>query len=148
MKIDKTIEPIVRDALWGVIKRDPDKVREALVTLPDDQASTKAGQLALAVALYAIHEIYSGRPSETQVLGLANKIAEMESWANVNAEELTTFLTAALDRLRLDKDLSLERVAYLIYIVAGSLVSAGRKEDEKWWDFLDRAEAAIEAEQS
>lgn len=122
-------------------------MNEALAALPDDEASTNAGQLALAVSVYALHEIYNGRPSDDDLAGLANRLAELESWSNVPADEVHTFLKATLDRARLDQVLPIEKVGALIYLVAGSLLSAGRREDEKWWDFLDRAEAAIEADQ-
>lgn len=41
--------------------------------------------------------------------------------------------------------LPMERVLLTAYVTAGYLVSFYRRDDEEWWDYLDRAEAVIQA---
>lgn len=76
--------------------------------------------------------------------GIADKIAESETWAGIRADEALAIMTAPLDDRPADEALSVPQVMTLPFVVAAFLLSAGHEENEQWTDMLDRAEAAIE----
>ena len=69
----------------------------------------------------------------------------MEDWTDVTSDEVTTFLTAAYDGTRADQILPTNRIAPLAYLIAGNLLSSCCREGEFWFNYLDRAESALEA---
>jgi hypothetical protein len=144
VKIDDRVEPLVREALTAVVKHDPERLQRALEAFPDDDTMTKGTQLAVAVSLYVLHEVYGRRPTEAELRAVAGKVADLENWAGVATDEVMAFLTAAFDRTRVDQILPLDRVALLAYVVAGNLLASLCKDGEWWFNYLDRVEAVIE----
>lgn len=147
MTIDSQVEVALRQILYAAIKRDQEAISKAVDDLPSIETKVRAGQLSIAVALYALHEIHSGKPTTDQLSQVADEVAENESWANVTADEARKLLVAALDGHRLDDVLPQDSALFLTFIVTGSLLAGWHRKNEEWWDFLDRAEAAIEADQ-
>jgi hypothetical protein len=145
MIIDERVEPLVRSTIEAVVKRDMAALQGAFARFPDDESMTYGAQLASAVGLYVLHDVYGREPTAAEIRAVANKLAEMESWTDVTADEVVLFLSAALAGQRADRVLPLERVAILPYVIAGNLLASCCKEGEWWFDYLDRAESAIEA---
>ncbi|GIJ49402.1 hypothetical protein Val02_62880 [Virgisporangium aliadipatigenens] len=147
MKIDKNVEPLVRKALAAAVKRDPDLLATALRAFPNDDAIRRGSELAIAVAGLVAIDIHSGRPTDSELRTLAQEIADSEAWAGFSADDVYTFLATMFAGRPVAEVLTPEKVSVLIFLVPATLLSAFRREDENWWDHLDRAEAAIEREQ-
>lgn len=145
MKIDMQIEPLVRQTIHAVVQRDVGKLETALQGFPDGDTTAKGVEIAAAVTTYVLLDGYGGKPAPDQVQTLSRKIAEMEEWAEPGAEEIAAYVTALVDGKPLEDVLPKESIVVLAYLVAGSLLSSTHREDEKWWDFLDRAEAAVDS---
>lgn len=145
MKIDMQVEPLVREALHAVVQRDMDKFEEAMRAFPDGPATAKGVEIASAVTLYVVVEGFGGKPTRDQIDFLARNVAEMEAWADLPADDVAAHVASLVGERSPDEALPPETVVVLSFMVAGSLVSSCRRADEKWWDLLDRAEAAAEA---
>ncbi len=146
MEIDDRVEPLVREAIAAVVGQDPDRFQRAIHAFPDDDTMTKGVQLACGLTLFVLDDLYEGRrPTGEEVQSLAADVATGEEWTDITRDEVSTFFDAAYDRVRIDTVLPLERVVILSYVVAASLLSSYHEDDEEWWEYLDRAEAAIEA---
>lgn len=147
MSVDDRVEPLAREALTAVVKRDPDRLDRAFAAFSGEgEEAARAGvRLAMSVALYVLHDQYGGMPPEADLRAVAGKVAEMERWSQVTSDEVVAILTAAAEGTPGDEVLPMERVVVLPFIIAGNFLSGFRRPDENWWDYLDRAEAAIES---
>ena len=145
MKIDDRIESLVREALTAVVKRDPERLQAAIAAFPDEHALTAGYRLAAAIALYVLQDQYGRQPTPAEVRAVADKLVELEGWTDIQSDEVTRYLTALYGGTRVDEVLLLERAFLVSYVLAGDLLSTCRRKTEDWWDYLDRAEAAIEA---
>jgi hypothetical protein len=145
MKIDSRIESLVREALTAVVKRDPKRLQTAIAVFPDEHALTAGYRLAAAIALYILHDQYGRQPTPAEIRAVADKLVELEGWTDIRAEEVVRYLTTLYDGTRVDEVLPLERAFLVSYVLAGDLLSTCRHTTEDWWDYLDRAEAALEA---
>jgi hypothetical protein len=146
MRIDDRIEPLVRQALEGAVKRDGDRLDAALTAFPDETSRLAGLQLVVAICGMTLVELYGDKPSADDIQALADKVAEMEGWASITSGEVSTFLTALINATPLEQALSPERIVPLAFIVTASLLSgAPRAEGEWWFNRLDQVEAAIEA---
>jgi antirestriction protein ArdC len=145
MEIDNQTEPLVREALAAVVGKDPDRLQRAILAFPDSDTMAKGIRLATAVSLYILHDQYGHTPTEAEIRAAATGVADLESWTDVTADEVVAALTAAINRVRADQVLPVERVVILAFVIAANLVSSCHKDDEEWWDYLDRAEAVIQA---
>jgi len=145
MRIDDRIEPLVRNAIHAAVVSDLGKLEKALQAIPDDEAAQKAIELGISLIYFLMVDIHRGRPTEDEVRGIAAGVAEVEAWAEPTEEEVTTFLLHLMKGEPLAGVMSAESIIVLTFIVAANLLSSCRRDDEEWWDYLDRAEAAIEA---
>ncbi|MEO3821240.1 hypothetical protein [Plantactinospora sp. B24E8] len=145
MKISSRVEPLVRDALDAAVKRDFAKLDAALKAFPDDQTTQQGVELALAVTVYVLHDIHQGKPSEAETRSVAEEIARAEAWAQPTAEETSEFLLKLVSGQPFAPSVPSENVFILAFVSAANLLSSCRRDDEEWWNYLDRAEAAIEA---
>lgn len=145
MMIDARVEPLVREALAAVITKDRGRFQQAIDAFPDDAAMTQGVQLAATVAMYIVEECYGRSPTKEQIRETADDIATVDDWTDIVADEVATFIVAAVDHVRFETVLPIERFVLLSYVMAGYLLSFHRRENEEWWDHLDRAEAVIEA---
>jgi hypothetical protein len=141
------VEPLVRATIDAAVKRDPDKLNAALRSFPSDEGVRKGVELALAVASFIMIDVHSGRPTDEQIRVVADDLAEMETWAEPTSDEIHTFLSHLLSGTPFEEQFSAENVIMLTFIVTAGLLASFHLPDEKWWDYLDRAEAAIEAAQ-
>lgn len=145
MKIDDRVEPLFRETLAALVKADPERFRRALAAFPDEVAMTTAYRLAAAVAVYVLHDQYGRRPTPAEVRAVAEKAAELENWTDVTAGEVTAFLTAYYDGTVVDQVMPIERAALVSFVLATNLLMSCHRDGEWWFDYLDRAEAAIES---
>lgn len=144
MRIDDRAEPLARAAIDAAVKRDFEKLEAALQNFTSDDVTQRAVELALAVASFVLYDVHEGKPTPAQTRVVAVKIAEMETWAEPTAEEVEDFLSRLLGGHPFAAVMPPESVIVLSFVVTANLLSSFRKSDEKWWDYLDRAEAAIE----
>ena len=146
MRIDEQVEPRVREALAGVVKRDPARFEAALKTLQDTGSLQHGIELATAITTVVLAQVFGGMPSPEQRRELAAAISELESWAEPTPEEIETFLAALAEHRPLDGVLAPEQVTVLAFLLAGSLLaSRAKEEDGAWWfNVLDQVEAIIE----
>lgn len=145
VEIDVQVEPFVREALTAVVKSDAQRLERALGAFPDDEAMTKGARLATAVSLYVLNDVHGGQPNGGELRAVADKLVEMEGWTDINSDEVMTFLAAAYSGRPGTAVLPVDRIAPLAYVIAGNLLSSCCKEGEFWFNYLDRAEAALEA---
>ncbi|GIF09160.1 hypothetical protein [Actinoplanes siamensis] len=144
--IDSRTEELVRESLAAVVGQEPDRLQRAIAAFPDNEAMTIGIRLAAGAALFALSERYNGRrPTSEETAEVAHNVVEDEGWTDVSEHEVVLYLTAAYDKARVDQVLPMDRVIIVAFVVAANLLSSHRKDDEEWWDHLDRAEAAIEA---
>jgi hypothetical protein len=144
--IDDRVEPLVRETLGAVAKKDPERFQRAITAFSDEESIIMGIRLAAAVALFALHDAHDGRqPTRAELAEIAEDIEEDEDWTDVTADEVVRYFTAAYDKVELARVLPMERVIILSFVVAANLVASYRGDDEEWWEYLDRAEAVIEA---
>ncbi|GAB3150671.1 hypothetical protein GCM10027290_38580 [Micromonospora sonneratiae] len=145
MKISSRVEPLVRNAIHAAVKRDFLKLEEALKSFPDDRAVQQGVELALAVTLYVMRDIHQGKPSDEETVAVAVEIARAEAWARPTEEEVSTFLLRLMNGQRFAESVPIENVIILAFVSVANLLASCHRDDENWWDYLDRAEAALEA---
>jgi len=145
MPVDDQIEPRVREIFAAVVTQDANRLESAIRAFNDDEALTAGVRLSAAIGMYVLREQYGETPGDEELRDLATEIAGSEEWADVHVEEVMTYLTAAFSRISFEQVLPADRFALLTYVVAACLVSYFHRPDEKWWAYLDRAEAALEA---
>jgi hypothetical protein len=75
---------------------------------------------------------------------IAEVAAEAEAWAGLTPETFAEAITALLDQrqVRLEPHV----MAVVPFIVAGYALAAGAEDDEWWFKYLDRVEAALESQ--
>lgn len=144
MRIDDEVEGIVRDALDAAVKRNPTKLNNALRCFPNDAAVQSGVELALAVASFVMIDVHAGRPTGAQIRAVADKAAEMENWAVASPDEVFDLLNNVLSGTPFPASAPPEDVIILTFVVTANLLASFRTEDERWFAYLDRAEAAIE----
>jgi hypothetical protein len=144
MRIDDKVEDIVRKALDAAVKRDPTKLDQALRSFPNDAAVRSGVELALAVASFVMIDVHAGKPTEAQIRAVADKAAEMEKWAAPSSDEVYDLLDKVLSGTPFPASVPPENVIILTFVVTANLLASFRTEDERWFAYLDRAEAAID----
>jgi len=145
MKISDRVEPLMRRAIDAAVKRDAAKLDAALNSFPDDQAVTEAVELALAVVRYVLWDQYQGKPTDAEAEAVAVEITRAEAWAQPIESEVVTFLQRLVNGVPFAGEVPAEQVIILAFVSAANLLASCHRENEKWWNYLDRAEAAIEA---
>ena len=104
-------------------------------------ALIKGIRLCAAVALFVVDDVHCGKRPTTAELA---EVAADQDWTDVIADEIVVMLTAAYDGTRIDDALPIERVIALSFVATASLL-VSYQEGDGWWNYLDRAEAVIEA---
>jgi len=145
MKISKRVEPLIRNAIYAAVKRDFAMLDDALKSFPDDQAVKEAVEITLAVILYVLWDQYGSKPTDAETEAVAIEIARAEAWAQPTEAEVVTFLQRLVNGEPLAGTVPTENIYILTFVSAANLLASCHRDDEKWWDYLDRAEAAIEA---
>lgn len=144
MKVNSDAEAAMRKAIHVAVKRDFAKLDESLRSFRDDAAVRATMELTLTVISFLMVDIHGQRPGEAQVSAVAKQIADAESWAEPTQAEVEAFLGQLMRGLPLAGVVPTENVFILSFVIAANLLSSCRRDDEKWWDYLDRIEDAIE----
>jgi hypothetical protein len=149
LKIDSTVEPLVREAFAGAVNKNGKRLEDAIAAIAGrgDDATTKALALALAVDNVALTLIHSGqRPPDAQLEYLAQRLAaDAADWAPdvVTREKARSFLGSLVDPA--PTALPWGEVAMLAFGTGGWLLAAFLPDDKDWTDFLDEIEDALES---
>ncbi len=144
--IDMRIEPLVRETFAGVIAEEPDRLDGALekiANLPDED-KLHALRVASGVLYVVLYRMENRKPTPEEVAEAAADVVKVErNWLTLQQEDVETILAAHVDL----RDLSLlqpaEKVASLLFIVTGSLISMCSPENQ-WADFLDECENMLD----
>jgi hypothetical protein len=147
MKIDSRVEQLVRDTLHWAVKQRPEELDAALAAFPDQATRLAALELLVAIDGFVLLDLFNGvKPNDAQLRAVAEKLAELEAWSTLSADEIDTYLTAVLTGTPLATVLPARIAVALAFIVTASLLSSRPKQGDEWWfDYLDRVEAVIEA---
>jgi hypothetical protein len=149
VKIDKKVEPAVREALASSVAGERERFDTATTTIAQsgDDFVNRALALVFAIDATALYSIHDGqRPSDEQLDFLSREFTRQEDWTDVDAVTALTYLTALADtRPPLDA-LSLPDVFFTSFAVGGWLLSAFVPNDLKWTDFLDTILDKIESD--
>lgn len=140
MKIDKKVEPAVREAFAASVAEEPERFETAFEVIADrgDDFARRALSLAIAIDASALFNLHEGLwPDEEQARKLAHDFMESETWARVPEEDAATFLTALSDPASLPTALPLGDLAWTSYVMGGWLLAAFLPEGRDWTDFLD-----------
>jgi hypothetical protein len=144
MKISRTVEPLVREALGAAVKRDWGRFARAMEAFPSEEDGREGLQLATAVALFVLHQEHGHPPSQTEIEQLAREIAEVETWTTLSQGEIRSGLLAMTQKGATEPGVPQEVLMVLPYVTAAYLL-AGAVEPPKWWfNRLDEVEAAID----
>lgn len=144
--IDFRVEPLLREALGAVIGQDAERLQRAIAAFQDGDNVVYGVRLAAATSLFVLDDLHDGdQATEDDLAEIAGDIASAEGWTDVTGSEILKYLQAAYAGTPVDDVLPPERVLILSLVIAANLVASHHRDDENWWDLLDRAEAAIEA---
>jgi hypothetical protein len=148
MKIDSTVEPLVREAFAASVAGEPKRFETALDAIASrgDEVTSHALALALAVDHMALLAVHSGqRPDDTQMDYLAQGLAEdAQDWApSVTSDAARSFLDSVADAT--PTPLSAGDLAELAFGAGGWLLSSFQPDDKKWTQFLDEILNVLEA---
>ncbi|GGM53886.1 hypothetical protein GCM10011608_43520 [Micromonospora sonchi] len=145
MKIDDRVESLVRDTIHAAVIRDSQRLEEQLLALADDETTRKALELTLALLYFLIVDIHGHKPSDAEVEATAAGVVQAEAWAQLNPEETVRFHQRLMNGQPVTGSLSTENLIIISFVSVANLLSSCRRDDEEWWNYLDRAEAALEA---
>lgn len=141
MKIDKVVEPVVREAFAAAVAEEPDRFDAALADVANrgDRFARAAVALAVAVdsmALMALHE--GERLDDDELKGFARDFVESQSWSGISEDNAYQFLAAVsgADR-QLPDILPAGDIGQISFVLGSWLLSAFLPEDKDWTDFLD-----------
>lgn len=145
MKIDSRVEPLVRNTIYTAVIGSFSELEKALQSFSDDETAQKAIELGVSLIYVLMIDIYEGMPSDEEIQALAAEVARAEDWAQPTEEGVTVFLRRLMKGEPFAGVVPVEDIVILTFVVAAHLLSSCRRDDEEWWDYLDRVEAALEA---
>lgn len=148
MKIDDKAEEVARELFGFAIRAELDDF-EAKITKANVDILTKALQLSVAVAGAVVLHIGDGQqPSDADFRKLADTAASVEKRYELKSDEAFMYLSRVVfGGQPLDEVFSPGEAATLPFLITGNLLASYRdvREGQKWWEYLDEIEAAIEA---
>jgi len=152
MKVDRAIEPLVREVFASAVAEDPEWFERALEALADrgDAVSREALGLAAAIDSAALFLLHGGqRPDTEELERLASEVVQSESWIEISTDAVSRFLRALVgDGPSMSEVLPIGDLAVVDFVVGAWLLAAFLPEDKTWTDFLDQVLVALEKEPS
>lgn len=149
MRIDPTTEEPTRELLGHAIRGEYDEFQRGLMGFANDEGLQQALLLAIAIAAYvAVDDNDGKRPTEDDLRELAESLAEIETRITITAEEAHAYLgKVVFGDQSLTDVFSEQDAARLPFIITGLLVAANTNTEagQKWPEYLDAVEAALEA---
>jgi len=149
MKIEKDVEPAVREAFAGAVAGDSDRLDAAMeaITARGGDFTRNSIALALTISFTVLYTMNEGqRPNDEALEETAEILAEdaVASWAaDVTEDDALEFLTALADKR--ESTLDPADFAVLAFGAGGWLLAASVPEDGEWTDFLDTILEQLEA---
>jgi hypothetical protein len=144
VNIDARIETLVRHGLDRAVRRDERGFADALRALVGTAPRRAAVELLVAVCAHVLLDLHSGHPPDGQQLeALGKQLERWEAWAQLTAEQATTFLYCVLG----DPDATVEQdvgVLHAFAVTAGLLAGRPMPAGKWWYDYLDYVEVVLE----
>ncbi len=150
MRIDSQVEPLVRESLAAAVARDPARAAASTQALVDrgDRVFAEAVALCYAVDHCLLSELSAEQPGSDAISSLAESVALMEAWADIDQPTAETFMTALLDLRDPASVLWPADAVETGFVVGAWLLSAFTPETTAWEFLLDDALTTLEFESS
>lgn len=151
MKVNMSVEPLVREAFAATLAQDVDRSEAALRAIADagEQAAQDAVNLAGAVSAFALFDLHDGEcPDDDQLGKLADSFVDMAAWTDIDRATALAFLTALADQRPVSSVLPPDKTAWTSFNVGVWLLAAFGPEDRKWYTYLDQILKSIETAQN
>ena len=146
VKVDRRIEPLVREAFAACVARQASRFNDALEAISGlgDEATVDALTLATSIDLYALLAIHEGtKPDAGQIDYLVTEVTRSEVWAKLPEGNARELLQALADNRT--TALGAGDLTEAVFVVGAWLLSAFLPEGKEWADFLDEVLDAIES---
>lgn len=144
MKIDMKVEPVVREILTGIVKQEPERFAQAMQAVNDNESAATVLQLGVAIGTYVLYDQHDGaRPTPEEIDEIADATLATYEWSTLTKEQAVETITAMVDQRQANLSPTHVLVAAPFFVAAYGL-AAGADDDEWWFSYLDRVEAALE----
>lgn len=149
MKIDKVVEPAVREAFAASVAEEPDRFNAVVAEIADrgEDFTRDAVVLAVAVDAMALLALHDGeRLDEEELTAFARDFVESQGWADIAAADAHRFLVAISGtERRLPDVLPLGDLGLISFALGGWLLSAFLPEGMDWTHLLDELLDVLES---
>jgi hypothetical protein len=146
MKINLTVEPMVREALAAAVGQERQRYDQAVLLLAEngEKSLVESINLGLSVAGFALADLHQGRrPAPAQIDRLAADFVESEAWSNIEQVSVREILRALTEGDPVD--LAPGDTAFSLFAIDAWLLSAFGPEDRPWNQYLDQILVALES---
>jgi hypothetical protein len=146
MRIDDQVEGLVREHLAAVIAGDPGRATAATQAILDqgEEAFADAVALCFAVNDQLLRDLHDGTPRPDSIAALAESVARMEAWSDLDQVTAWRFLMALAQSHDPLDVLPTTGAVEASFIVGGWLLTAFRPEHQSWEEVLDETLDALE----
>lgn len=146
MRIDERIEGQVRKAFSAVVGKDGDEMVAAIRDLGEDDAQAAVGY-ALFVVGYIVNDAFPNGPTEPDLRSIADDvITGVSDWVRIGTvDTVATFLRAAGAGDTTFRGITQDDLPGTAFVCGGYLLARYRREDQRWWEYLNEIWAAAEA---
>lgn len=146
MNINPDTALAVRELIGHALRVEFDDLTKELDRLSDDARTDAIGHAAVIAWFVAVDDNGGTPPTSDELREVAHDAAEVEDRFTLSADTIHTYLSRCVfgDTPPFDA-LSAEEASRLPFIVAGNLLASVRADDEEWYEYLDRVEAAVAA---
>jgi hypothetical protein len=132
--IDRSVEPLVRECLAGVVVADRDRFEKALKAISGEQAES-ALSLILQIDRMAMDDLHDGQPSDDRLRSLARQFVEMQDWYDPSGLPVENFLRSLTDSP--GESVGDDVIVLLAFLVGGWLLAAFLNPGTHWYQYLD-----------
>lgn len=139
MPVDQRAEERLRAAFSGAVGRKPEKISAALAGVPQSKSQAVIG-LALYVVGSVINDATGAAATDDAVRDIAEQLVTGESdWIDVgDIDTVVRFLKAAsAGDITAVNRLDTEDLVGLSVVAGAHLLAHYRKEDQRWYQYLD-----------
>ena len=142
MRIDPTIEPLVRQAFTAAIRAKPEEFAQALEAF-DAANGGDAMALTGAITLTVLHHEYEGGPTDVDLAEVAADVVRTAPWSALDLEDVHGTLRGLVSggpAVGVDP-----RTAFIsLLVTAAYLLASSTEPPKRWWTYLDEIEALLE----
>lgn len=146
MRIDDQVEASVRECLGAVIARDPGRSAAALRAVVDagDEAFGASVELLFALDQRLLCDLHEGPVPAHSVASLAESVALMEAWADLDQTSAWRFLMALAQSRDPSEILPPDEAVRVGLIIGAWLLESFRPDGQAWESLLDECLDALE----